>query len=341
MKKIIFIIGIVLLISGCYDYRELNDMSIVSGIGIDYVDNQYKVIFEITESKKDGSSTEISTSIVVGSDSNISKAFDIAKNKTDKDVYLEHIELLVISKSLGKHGINECLDYIIRDTSINSNYLSVIADNPEVILKQVKDNKSMSQTIKDTVIYTQGNTSIDDLDILASKYITGRKDIALPYVYLDSDNINYNSVYYFNGDKIVDEINQKMYSFLVLDTTNTLFTRNGNTIKVYSKKISTDIKDNTITINIKVNGQISKINKDINLKDTDIYNDLEILINKQIKEETIKFIDTTLNKESDLLGFKDIYYKKYKKKINSFNYKVNVDTTISKNGSIYEVLNDK
>ena len=52
MKKIIFIIGIVLLISGCYDYRELNDMSIVSGIGIDYVDNQYKVIFEKARNNK-------------------------------------------------------------------------------------------------------------------------------------------------------------------------------------------------------------------------------------------------------------------------------------------------
>ena len=34
MKKIIFLSFIIMLLCGCYDYRELNDMSIVSGIGI-------------------------------------------------------------------------------------------------------------------------------------------------------------------------------------------------------------------------------------------------------------------------------------------------------------------
>ena len=64
------------------------------------------------------------------------------------------------------------------------------------------------------------------------------------------------------------------------------------------------------------------------------------IVNKEIEEETILFIDTILDNDSDLLGFKNIYYKKYKKNINSFKYKVNVSTTINKNGTIYEVLDD-
>ena len=101
-----------------------------------------------------------------------------------------------------------------------------------------------------------------------------------------------------------------------------------------------ELKDNIIEVNIKVDGQISKINKDVNLKDEDSYGKLEKLMNKEIEEETILFIDTILDNDSDLLGFKNIYYKKYKKNINSFKYKVNVSTTINKNGTIYEVLDD-
>ena len=41
MKKIILIIFIVLL-TGCYDYRELNDIAIISGVGISKEDNEYK-----------------------------------------------------------------------------------------------------------------------------------------------------------------------------------------------------------------------------------------------------------------------------------------------------------
>lgn len=175
---------------------------------------------------------------------------------------------------------------------------------------------------------------------MASKFITNKEDIALPYVSLDDNNINYSDIVYFNGDKMVGKINNKMYSFLVLDTKDILFTRNNNTIKIYNKKISMEVKDNIIEVNIKVDGQISKINKDVNLKDEDSYGKLEKLMNKEIEEETILFIDTILDNDSDLLGFKNIYYKKYKKNINSFKYKVNVSTTINKNGTIYEVLDD-
>ena len=70
----------ILILGGCYDYKELNDMSIVSGIGIDFIDNEYLVSLEITKSSKDGSSTEIETKVVTGSDSNISIAFSNAMN---------------------------------------------------------------------------------------------------------------------------------------------------------------------------------------------------------------------------------------------------------------------
>ena len=340
MKKIIILVGIILLLSGCYDYKELNDMSIVSAIGIDYVDNKYQVSFEVTESSKDGSSTEIQTKLVTGSHSNISDAFNEAMNKTDKEVYLEHVELLVVSKSLAEYGLNDCLDYIIRDTKINNNYFVVVSDNPKEILTSHEENKSMSQIMVDIVSYTQGNTNIDDLDILVSKYITGKEDIALPYITLNDKMIEYNKIAYFNGDKMVGEMDYKMYSFLVLDTKDILFTSNGNTIKAYDKKISLEVKNNKIIINIKVNGQVNEISKDINLKDADSYSKLEKVMNEQIKKESIKFIDTIIDRDSDLLGFKDIYYKKYKRNINKFKYEVNVSTTINKNGTIYEVLND-
>lgn len=340
MKKITVLVGIILLLSGCYDYKELNDMSIVSAIGIDYVDNEYQVSFEVTESSKDGSSTEIQTKLVTGSHSNISDAFNEAMNKTDKEVYLEHVELLVVGKSLAEYGLNDCLDYIIRDTKINNNYFVVVSDNPKEILTSHEENKSMSQIMVDIVSYTQGNTNIDDLDILVSKYITGKEDIALPYITLNDKMIEYNKIAYFNGDKMVGEMDYKMYSFLVLDTKDVLFTSDGNTIEAYNKEISLEVKDNKIVINIKVNGQVSEISKNINLKDADSYSKLEKVMNEQIKKESIEFIDTIIDRDSDLLGFKDIYYKKYKRNINKFKYEVNVSTTINKNGTIYEVLND-
>ena len=36
MKKILLIFFIPFILGGCYDYNQLNDLAIISGIGIDY-----------------------------------------------------------------------------------------------------------------------------------------------------------------------------------------------------------------------------------------------------------------------------------------------------------------
>ena len=338
MKKIFLLICFIFLLSGCYDYKELNDMSIISGIGVDFIDNEYEVILEITNSNKDGSSNELETSIVSAKDENISVAFNKAKNKTDKDVYLEHVELLVIGSNIAEYGVNELFDYIIRDTTINSNYFVAVCDNVKEILNTKLENKSVSSLIVDTISYTQGNTKIDDLDILVSKYITGKEDIALPFIKLDKDKFTYEEVAYFDKDKMVGKIDYKMYSFLVLDTKNILFTSQGNTISITNKDISMNVKENKIIIDIIVDGLVMKINNDINLKDKDGYKKLEKLLNEEIKKESIIFIDTIIKDQSDLLGFKNTYYKKKKRNINKFDYEINIESNIKKNGTIYEVI---
>ena len=73
MKRILIIISLVLLLCGCYDYRELNDMSVVDGIYIDYEDNKYNVRLEIVKSNKGKDGNEIKNEILSGKDKSISK----------------------------------------------------------------------------------------------------------------------------------------------------------------------------------------------------------------------------------------------------------------------------
>ena len=40
MKKIIVLLIVILVISGCYDYKEIDDIGLISGILIDYKDNK-------------------------------------------------------------------------------------------------------------------------------------------------------------------------------------------------------------------------------------------------------------------------------------------------------------
>ena len=47
MKKTIISLICLLSLTGCYNYRELNDLAIVSGISIAKVNNQYELTVEV------------------------------------------------------------------------------------------------------------------------------------------------------------------------------------------------------------------------------------------------------------------------------------------------------
>lgn len=340
MKKIFILISIIFILGGCYDYKELNDMNIVSGIGVDYKDGKYIVNLEITKSSKDDSSTAIDTYLVSGENQNIAQAFLEAKNRSDKLVYMKHVEILILSEDLCKKGITDVIDYIIRDTTINDNYFAVVTDNPKELFSNKIENKNMAELIKNTLDYYLDGTSLDDLDILFSNIINLRKDIALPYVIMEEDNIILDDFVYFDEDKEIDKINSKIYSFLSLDSININFSNNANTINIYKKDISYDVKDKKVNINIKAYATIKEINDNIDLTNVNNYTKLEDNFKKVIILECNDFLEQTLNDGVDLLGINDTYYKKYRIDTDNIDYTINLDLIINRNGTIYGVLND-
>ena len=52
MKKILIIYVLLFYLTGCWNYRELNDYAIVTGMAIDYADNKYEVSLLFSSSKK-------------------------------------------------------------------------------------------------------------------------------------------------------------------------------------------------------------------------------------------------------------------------------------------------
>lgn len=341
MRKIVILLCLVLLVGGCYDYRELNDMSVVTGIGIDYKDSKYIVSLEVTKSIKDGSSNEVETVIYTGSHSNLSDAFLNAKNMSDKYVYMEHVNVLLLSEELCNKGIGDVIDYIIRDTSINSNYYMVVTEDINKVLEIKQENDSMSNVITNTINYYLDDTSFDDLDIMASYMINNLVDIGVPYISLDKDKILFKEIAYFDGDKMVGTIDSKLYTLLKLNSSNTNFSKNGNTISVYNNSVKYEVIEDTVIVKLCGEGLVKEISSNIDLESKNSYEYLSRIINKEIKLDINSFIDSTLSKGSDLLGLEDKYYKKYKHSMKDIKYQVDVDIKINKNGIIYGVLYDK
>ena len=59
MKKIILLILPLLLLTGCYNYRELNELAIATAVEVDKIDNEFHLLVQVANPKnpKDASSS--------------------------------------------------------------------------------------------------------------------------------------------------------------------------------------------------------------------------------------------------------------------------------------------
>ena len=103
-------------------------------------------------------------------------------------------------------------------------------------------------------------------------------------------------------------------------------------------EIKYDVTDGKAIIKINGYGKVIQVNDDIDLENEKVYLMLEDMINEEIDDEVTKYLDDTMKEDIDILGLKDLYYKKTKKKIENIKYEIDVNVNINKNGSLYEAL---
>lgn len=334
MKKIILLI-LIMFLGGCYDYRELNNMAVIDGIAIDYKDNEYEVKLEVIKVKKGKDGQEIESEILEAKDKLLSDAFYKATKKSNKEAYLGHVSLLVISEELANNGINDVMDYVLRDIQISNDYSIVISDNMDLFDIESKD-QSISQKIVNTLDVTLGKGNSVTIDMVGNQLLNDNKDLVIPYLDINEDEVKINKIGYFKKDKLENVIDSRIYNFLMLEKIDINFSDGNNVINVFDKNIKFDVKKDKVIIDISCSGKVMDIDKEYNLNKGSSYIKLERLIGDNIKEEVNKFI----KEYKDLIGINDMYYRKYSKEKDISNVEVKVDLKISKNGAIYEVLDD-
>jgi len=110
----------VLLLSGCSNYRELENMTIVTGFAIDRNQDHsgYLLTFETLDTSGGGETDKPSAMKAELIQSEGLTMFDAVRNalkKADRKLYFGDCETAVISEELAKEGIAPVLDWLLRD----------------------------------------------------------------------------------------------------------------------------------------------------------------------------------------------------------------------------------
>lgn len=346
MKKLL-IIPLILLLTGCWNYRELNQLAITTGIAIDKEDNIYKVTIMIANSKKDtGSDGSITPSAAVydGTGKTIYEAFKDTSLSVSKQIYLSHIDVLVLSEEIASNNLTDVIDFLFRYPQTRNNFYLVLAKEQTAseILKVTTPLETFpSQNLAKNLEITnklQGFTYTVDFTEFTKSLVSKGINPVLPSVTVigDSeegnkeDNIKQNEpttylkldmLGIFKNDRFVawadpDEskginiINNKIYILgVIID-----YQDEKIVTEITEMETSFEVKDNKVKITIDTEGAIQEINAKLDLYDTKVIEELKNSNIEKIKEYVNKAIDLAKNNKTDIFGFGNYVYKNDPKK---------------------------
>lgn len=108
---------ITITLSGCWNYRSLNDISIVVGLAVDKnpVDDSYILSFEIIDLIESSKETGVKSKVITTSGKTIFDAIRNTKKKLSNKLYLGYAYVLIISEQIAWEGIHEILDFFLRN----------------------------------------------------------------------------------------------------------------------------------------------------------------------------------------------------------------------------------
>lgn len=141
MRKIIAILLLLLAISnlaflsGCWDLREINEIGLVTAVGIDKAEspNRYSVTVQIANPSTDNSSESkgsAKSQVWIGTEEGAS-LFDASRNLgeiSSRRLMWAHNNVIVIGESLAKEGIIPVVDYFTHNPELRMKTAVVVAN---------------------------------------------------------------------------------------------------------------------------------------------------------------------------------------------------------------------
>lgn len=346
IKKIILLslmIPILFLLTGCWNYNELNTLAIATGLAIDKDKNGYEVSLLIANSKKAEESSkegESQTIVYSGKGKTISQAMKDIDLVSPKQLYIGHLSVIILSEDIAKNGIIDVLDFLLREPeSFKRFYVALAKENKaKDVLKILSPLESFpSQNIYSNIKYSGESHAISSAvpySFFVEELLAKGKNPILPSIIIEGDVkkgsksdslkestpqalIKLDTLGIFKRDKLLGYANSNEsrginlikgnVDEMVLETT----CKEGNAIaKLSNIKTSKKIDKKKMKISISGTGYIREMNCTNNLNNPKEIETIEKDFEKELKKIVKEGINVSRKYKSDVLGFGNLLYKK-------------------------------
>ena len=354
LKRLLFILIILstIFLTGCWSSREINTLAIAVCIGIDKTENGYLVTEQVLNPRAIASKKATAESPVViytaeGNDlAEITRRFT---TQSSRILYNGDLRMVVFGEDVAKDGIQNILDYFLRNYEYRTDFYFVIAKNStanEVLgiltpietvpgfsmyisLKMSEEKWAAMKSIRiielvNSIIADGDNPVLTGIEISQDEISPKSTDILKQSG--EYKKLNFTGLGAFNKDKIVgwlDEDESKGYNYITDNVKNTIEHADYDskvkiTYEIINAKSRTKVYflENKPAIEVKIK---TKCNIEIVEGEFDVSaEENKQVLNKLLASKVKLFCEKALNKaqkelKTDIFGFGEAIHRKYPK----------------------------
>lgn len=348
MKRLIILLLLLFGVCGCWNYKELDDYSIITGIAIDKKDDKYEASILISNASKSSGETpdssESKSVVYSGKGNSVFKALKDIALISPKELYLDHFAILVLSEEVASEGIYNVVDFFLRYPDARKDFSVAIAkdckakDTLKIITpltdfpsQDIADNLQFSTNLQGSISNITYNdlmynliapgmeVTMNSIKIIGDEKEGSTQDnieSSEPKTYLKLGNIAI-----FRDDKFVKWTStEESYGINIINNKITeMYIKveldDGYVVVSpvnFSSEVKINIKDDKPEVSIEATGnaKVMEVSGNIDLENDSVIKEIQKKSNKKIKSYVKKAIKVATENESDIFGFGLKLYKK-------------------------------
>lgn len=355
-KHLIIISIISIFLTGCYDYKEINSIAIVTATEISIKDNEYLITAQVVNPQAPDKTSNPQAPFIIytSTGKTLQEAYRNIVLESSRFLYSNHLQLLIINEKLAQDDVNQIIDLYLRNPSIRSEFYIMVGKNDNILNIITPIDDISSNSIKENLETNskfQGITNKVTFNDFVNMIINPNLEVILPSIELinysqegedteNTKNTTIDSKYKLDGLSIFKD--SKLIGYLTKDESlsyniiknninNTIINcqcpENNEkfiTIEVTKNKTKINFDKTTKTFNISINitGNLNESHCTLPIKSAENIKKINKLYEEYLTEKLTKDINKIKDTyNSDVFGFLDIIYK------NDYNYYQRIKNT--------------
>lgn len=223
-KTVVFALALCLFMTGCWDNKELNTISIVTGMGIDTSPEGYNLVVQVGKPQasgqdKSGGKDEDAIIILESEQSTIQAAVERLKQETSRELFLQHNQVIVFGKEQAEEGVADALDLFMRDNQTRLEVWVVVSETSakDILAVQTNLDKNSAFAINSMinnereVSYHIGVNLLEFISTLSTESASAVAPImAVEKDKDDNDTLVISGMAVFKGKKMVASFDERL-----------------------------------------------------------------------------------------------------------------------------------